>query len=147
MQQPVFEARDKALMRLQALIGGIIAERRASSHIEYGDALETFMAGTYTDGSQLTENEITGLVIATMFAGHHTSSGTATWTLTEVARQKEYSAEVAEELQALGADVGLSQQVKVEQSRFADEVKRIAASGADSVYYAGYEVECPYLRA
>jgi len=54
---------------------------------------------------------------------------------------------VAEELQALGADVGLSQQVKVEQSRFADEVKRIAASGADSVYYAGYEVECPYLRA
>ena len=51
--------------------------------------------------AQLTENEITGLVIATMFAGHHTSSGTATWTLTELARQKEYSAEVSEELQAL----------------------------------------------
>ena len=101
MQQPVFEARDKALIRLQALIGGIIAERRASSHIDYGDALETFMAGTYTDGSRLTENEITGLVIATMFAGHHTSSGTATWTLTELARQKAYSAEVSEELQAL----------------------------------------------
>lgn len=54
---------------------------------------------------------------------------------------------VAEELQALGAHVVFSQQVAVEQSRFAEEVKRIAASGADAVYYAGYEVECPYLRA
>ena len=104
MQQPIFEARDKARERLQELIGGIIAERRASSDVEYGDALETFMAGTYADGSFLTDNEITGLVIATMFAGHHTSSGTATWTLTELARQKTYSYEVLQELQALFAD-------------------------------------------
>jgi branched-chain amino acid transport system substrate-binding protein len=54
---------------------------------------------------------------------------------------------VASELRALGAEVALSQQVMVEQSRFSEEVQRIAASGADSVYYAGYEVECPYLRA
>lgn len=54
---------------------------------------------------------------------------------------------VAEELQRLGAQVVLSQQVAVEQSRFAEEVRRIGASGADAVYYAGYEVECPYLRA
>lgn len=104
LQQPVFEARDKALIRLQELIGGIIAQRRADSDIEYGDALETFMAGTYADGSHLTDNEITGLVIATMFAGHHTSSGTATWTLTELARQKTYSAEVLQELQELFKD-------------------------------------------
>lgn len=104
MQQPIFEARDKARERLQELIGGIIAARRANTGIEYGDALETFMAGTYADGSLLTDNEITGLVIATMFAGHHTSSGTATWTLTELARQKEYSAEVLQELQSLFGD-------------------------------------------
>ncbi|MDH7486971.1 MAG: branched-chain amino acid ABC transporter substrate-binding protein [Anaerolineae bacterium] len=54
---------------------------------------------------------------------------------------------VAEELQRLGAQVVLTQQVAVEQSRFAEEVRRIGASGADAVYYAGYEVECPYLRA
>ena len=104
MQQPVFEARDKARERLQQLISEIIAERRASSDIEYGDALETFMSGTYADGSRLTDNEVTGLVIATMFAGHHTSSGTATWTLTELARQQEYAGEVLEELQALFKD-------------------------------------------
>lgn len=129
MQQPVFEARDKALIRLQELIGGIIAERRANSDVEHGDALETFMSGTYKDGSHLSENEITGLVIATMFAGHHTSSGTATWTLVELARQKEYAAEVLEELQGLFKDVSeltfeaLREIPRLE--RFIEEVLRI----------------------
>jgi branched-chain amino acid transport system substrate-binding protein len=54
---------------------------------------------------------------------------------------------VSSQLSGLGAQVALSQQVKVEQNRFTDEVKKIAASGADAIYYAGYEVECPYLRA
>lgn len=129
MQQPVFEARDKALIRLQELIGGIIAERRANSDIDYGDALETFMAGTYADGSHLTDNEITGLVIATMFAGHHTSSGTATWTLTELARQKTYSAEVLQELQELfkdGAPITFESLREIPKlERFIEEVLRL----------------------
>ena len=54
---------------------------------------------------------------------------------------------VADDLQRLGASVPLSIQVKVEQNRFGDEVARIKQAGVDSIYYAGYEVECPYLRA
>ncbi len=54
---------------------------------------------------------------------------------------------VAGDLKALGADVPLSQQVKVEQNRFPDEVAKIKQAGVDAIYYAGYEVECPYLRA
>jgi branched-chain amino acid transport system substrate-binding protein len=54
---------------------------------------------------------------------------------------------VAGELTRLGAEVPLTLQVKVEQNRFADEVKKIGQAGVDAVYYAGYEVECPYLRA
>ncbi|MDX1734506.1 MAG: cytochrome P450 [Halioglobus sp.] len=104
MQQPLFEARDKARERLQELISAIIIERRANSDVDYGDALQTFMSGTYADGSHLTDNEITGLVIATMFAGHHTSSGTAAWTAVEMARNPQYAAEVLEELNQLFAD-------------------------------------------
>lgn len=105
LQQPIFEARDKARERLQELISEIIAKRRSEAgSVEYGDALETFMSGTYADGSLLSDNEVTGLIIATMFAGHHTSSGTATWTLVELARQKEYTQEVLEELQSLFSD-------------------------------------------
>ncbi len=54
---------------------------------------------------------------------------------------------VGGELTRLGAQVPLSVQVKVEQNRFPNEVAKIKAAGVDSVYYAGYEVECPYLRA
>jgi branched-chain amino acid transport system substrate-binding protein len=54
---------------------------------------------------------------------------------------------VAAELSSRGVEVPLSLQVKVEQNRFTDEVARIKSAGVDSVYYAGYEVECPYLRA
>jgi branched-chain amino acid transport system substrate-binding protein len=54
---------------------------------------------------------------------------------------------VANDLQSLGAKVVLSQQVKVEQNRFPNEVAQIKASNPDAIYYAGYEVECPYLRA
>mgnify|MGYP001815533550 FL=1 len=129
MQQPVFEARDKALARLQELISGIIAERKANSDVEYGDALETFMSGTYKDGTHLSDNEVTGLIIATMFAGHHTSSGTATWTLVELARQKAYSSEVLEELNALfkdGAELTFENLREIPRlERFIEEVLRI----------------------
>lgn len=54
---------------------------------------------------------------------------------------------VAGELQRLGATVPLSLQVKVEQNRFPAEVQQIKDAGVDAIYYAGYEVECPYLRA
>lgn len=54
---------------------------------------------------------------------------------------------VADELKRLGAEAPLSLQVAVEQNRFQDEVAKIKAAGVDAIYYAGYEVECPYLRA
>lgn len=54
---------------------------------------------------------------------------------------------VAQDLKALGVEVPYTAQVKVEQNRFTDEVAKIKAAGVDAVYYAGYEVECPYLRA
>ena len=54
---------------------------------------------------------------------------------------------VAEDLRGLGAEVPVSLQVKVEQNRFPDEVAKVKQAGVDAIYYAGYEVECPYLRA
>ena len=54
---------------------------------------------------------------------------------------------VADEITRLGGTVPLSVQVAVEQNRFTDEVARIRSAGVDAIYYAGYEVECPYLRA
>ncbi len=102
---PEFEARDKARARLGEIVEEIVAKRRASKE-EYGDALNTFMTSTYTDGSALSPHEITGLLIATMFAGHHTSSGTATWMLIEFLRNPQFMEEVKQELSEVFSDGG-----------------------------------------
>jgi branched-chain amino acid transport system substrate-binding protein len=54
---------------------------------------------------------------------------------------------ITTELQALGAEVVLTLEVAVEQSTFPKEVPQIVAAQPDAVFYAGYEVETPYLRA
>jgi sterol 14-demethylase len=49
-------------------------------------------------------DEITGMFISLMFAGHHTSSGTSSWTLIELMRNPGVYAEVTSELDDLYAD-------------------------------------------
>jgi len=53
---------------------------------------------------------------------------------------------ISGELQALGAEVVVSLQVAVEQSTFPNEIPQIVAAEPDAIFYAGYEVEAPYLR-
>jgi branched-chain amino acid transport system substrate-binding protein len=53
---------------------------------------------------------------------------------------------MAQQIQALGAEVAVSLQVAVEQSTFPDELPQILAANPDAIFYGGYEVEAPYLR-
>jgi branched-chain amino acid transport system substrate-binding protein len=52
----------------------------------------------------------------------------------------------ADALSARGAEVVLSQQVGVEQDNFETEITALRDAGAEGIFYAGYEVECPYFR-
>lgn len=51
------------------------------------------------------------------------------------------------DLEARGAAAALQLQVAEGQSRYADEVAQIKAANPDAIFYAGYEIEAPYLRA
>jgi branched-chain amino acid transport system substrate-binding protein len=53
---------------------------------------------------------------------------------------------VADNLRAMGAEVVTQIQVTVEQSDYSAEVPQVVQANPDAVFYAGYEVECPYLR-
>ena len=53
---------------------------------------------------------------------------------------------LGEELGKLGAKVAASIQVALEQSEYANEVAQIKSASPDAIFYAGYEVETPYLR-
>jgi sterol 14alpha-demethylase len=76
---PAFRRRDKARARLGQLIADIVKKRRAEGKGEE-DFLQTLMDAKYKDGRTLTEDEMTGLLLAIMFAGHHTSGVTFAWT-------------------------------------------------------------------
>lgn len=55
--------------------------------------------------------------------------------------------EMKKALAPLGGQVVLTLQVKEGQSRYLDEVAQIKAANPDAIFYAGYEIEAPYLRA
>lgn len=101
---PSFKKRDKARTRLQSLIEGIIA-RRESQEEKPDDMFQSFIDATYEDGTKLDSNEITGLLTGAIFAGHHTSSGTAAWVLLELLKHPHLMREVKKELdELLGSD-------------------------------------------
>ena len=60
---------------------------------------------------------------------------------------KGLAAALIKELAARGAEAALQLQVAEGQSRYADEVAKIKAAAPDAIFYAGYEIEAPYLRA
>lgn len=97
---PVFRRRDKARARLQGLVTEIMT-RRAAARTESQNVFQTLIDAEYEDGSKLTPHEITGMLVATIFAGHHTSSGTTAWVLIELLRHPEHMRAVVEEIDGL----------------------------------------------
>jgi sterol 14-demethylase len=94
---PVFRRRDRARARLGEMVSSIVERRRRSGFVGE-DFLQTLMDSRYKDGSKLSDHEITGMLVAAMFAGHHTSSVTTAWTMLELLRHPEELAQVREEL-------------------------------------------------
>ena len=97
---PVFRRRDKARARLQSLVTEIM-ETRSKERSESPNVFQTLIDASYEDGTKLTPHEITGMLVATIFAGHHTSSGTTAWVLIELLRHPEWMKKVVDELDQL----------------------------------------------
>ena len=71
------------------------ARARRARQRRTNDALQVLHGARATrTAAALTPNEITGILVSMMFAGHHTSSGTAAWTLIELLRNPEWLARV-----------------------------------------------------
>ncbi|SHS51219.1 Probable cytochrome P450 [Mycobacteroides abscessus subsp. abscessus] len=107
-----FRQRDEARTGLVALVQEIIngrVQRSADSPADKSqrDMLDVLIMIKDEHGNpRFTADEITGMFISMMFAGHHTSSGTASWVLIELLRHPDIRSQVIDELDELYADGG-----------------------------------------
>ncbi|MEI2715388.1 MAG: cytochrome P450 [Nocardioides sp.] len=95
-----FRMRDSAREALVGLVQDIIERRKERGKVprEERDLLDVLIS------LDMSADYITGVFISMMFAGHHTSSGTASWALIELMRHPETMAAVTKELDELYAD-------------------------------------------
>jgi sterol 14-demethylase len=99
---PSFRRRDRARKRMVELITGIIEQRRREGW-SGEDFLQNLMEARYADGRALSNDEITGLLLTIMFAGHHTSGVTFSWTGVLLAQNPHWLARLkAEQKRVLG---------------------------------------------
>jgi sterol 14alpha-demethylase len=97
---PSFRRRDRARLRMVELISRIIRERRAGG-AEREDFLQTLMTARYSDGTALTDDNITGLLLTLIFAGQHTSAVLAAWTGVELLRNPRSLGAVLDEQESI----------------------------------------------
>jgi sterol 14alpha-demethylase len=102
-----FRQRDEARKGLVELVQEIMDQRLANPPKDKSerDMLDVLVTIKDENGNpRFTADEITGMFISLMFAGHHTSSGTSSWTLIELLRHPQVYADVTTELDELYAD-------------------------------------------
>ncbi|TQM33325.1 cytochrome P450 [Nocardia bhagyanarayanae] len=102
-----FRRRDEARAALVELVQGIMDTRAARPAADRGDRdmLDVLVSVPGENGEpRFSASEITGIFISMMFAGHHTTSGTAAWTVIELLRHPELLDSVVAELNELYAD-------------------------------------------
>jgi len=94
--------RNKAREEMVKLFSKVIKERREHPERSDGtDILSLFMEIKYKDGTPITDEQVTGLLIALLFAGQHTSCITSTWTSLFIANDKDVVRRVVEEQDAV----------------------------------------------
>ncbi|KAL9841026.1 putative sterol 14-alpha-demethylase [Arabidopsis thaliana] len=100
---PAHNCRDRARGKIAKIFSNIIATRKRSGDKSENDMLQCFIDSKYKDGRETTESEVTGLLIAGLFAGQHTSSITATWTGAYLIQNKHWwSAALDEQKKLIG---------------------------------------------
>ena len=104
---PSFAKRDESRLALVALVQEIMDRREAAGPgpDEDRDLLDILMSVRAEDGElRFSADEVTGIFISMMFAGHHTTSTTASWMVIELLRHEGAMDLVVAELDALFED-------------------------------------------
>uniref|UniRef100_A0A0E0JZ72 Obtusifoliol 14-alpha demethylase n=1 Tax=Oryza punctata TaxID=4537 RepID=A0A0E0JZ72_ORYPU len=100
---PGHRRRDKARAKLGEIFSQIVKTRKMSGRVE-DDMLQDLIDSRYGNGRATTDTEVTGLLVALLFAGHHTSSTAAVWTALRLLTHPEHLRAVVAEQERLVAE-------------------------------------------
>jgi len=95
--------RDRAQKQLSNLLREIISRRRANP-TDNPDILNTLLTERYSDGTPVPDNEIVGILIASLFAGQHTSLIVASWTAMYLAATPKALSQLRREREEISGD-------------------------------------------
>ena len=119
---PSFRRRDNARRKLVERVDAIIARRKRTGD-RPDDGLQALLDATYKEeGRKLSPHEITGILVAIMMAGHHTSAGTATWAVLELVRHPKLLERARAEVDAVFASEGGLDYQALRKMRFLQDV-------------------------
>lgn len=89
----------RAIRALDAVVGGIVSERRTSGPRGHGDLLDMFMeARDEETGEGMSDRELRDEVMTMYLAGHETTAVVLSWTFMLLSEQPAWAARVQEEL-------------------------------------------------
>jgi len=105
---PAHFKRDRARIEIQKLFSKVIKNRRQNVDPDNkpDDMLQVLMDSSYKSGEVLDDHAVTGLLIALLFAGQHTSGITATWTGLFLHHNRQFLKELYEEQEQIKAEFG-----------------------------------------
>lgn len=93
---PRFRRRDRAKLRLHAMLSKIIAERRTGTG-EHHDFFQVLSEATYSNGDPLPDSTIIGMILGMVYAGQENTTGHTSWALIQLLQHPAYLARVLEE--------------------------------------------------
>ena len=108
---------------------------------------QSLTAQGYTNFFRVNANDAVQAAVAAGFLVNDLSARSVAVIHNDTEYGQGLATSLIKELESRGASVAVNLQVTEGQSVYTSEVERLAESQADAVYYAGYEIEAPYLRA
>ncbi|MGC9522439.1 MAG: branched-chain amino acid ABC transporter substrate-binding protein [Anaerolineae bacterium] len=101
----------------------------------------------YTNFFRVNANDAVQAAVDAAFLAEHLDAQRVAVIFNNTEYGQGLAASLIDELAARGAETVLQIEVEEGQSQYAAEVAQIESAVPDAIFYAGYEIEAPYLRA
>jgi branched-chain amino acid transport system substrate-binding protein len=101
----------------------------------------------YTNFFRVNANDAVQAKVDARFLAEHLDAQTVAVVHNDTEYGQGLAASLVDELTALGANAVTQIEVEEGQGTYTDEVAQIQSAAPDAIFYAGYEIEAPYLRA